>query len=106
MQLSCLQVVCEELEWLPFYYEDVPTPIVETEGREEMLKGQVISRALNMCSYWMTSFIKYSSWLENPSNVKAARFLSKGYVNIQFLVMILTLFYTYGFVTNISNISQ
>ncbi|KAM0899072.1 hypothetical protein ACQ4PT_021513 [Festuca glaucescens] len=74
-----VEVVCEELEWLPFYYEDVPTPIVDTEGREEMLKGEVISRVLNMCSYWMTSFIKYSSWLENPSNVKAARFLSKGH---------------------------
>jgi hypothetical protein len=84
VRLSCLQVVCEELEWLPFYYEDVPTPIVDTEGGEEMLKGEVISRVLNMCSYWMTSFIKYSSWLENPSNVKAARFLSKGYANVQF----------------------
>jgi len=28
----------------------------------------------------MTSFIKYSSWLEDPSNVKAAKFLSKGHV--------------------------
>ncbi|ONM02515.1 LETM1-like protein [Zea mays] len=28
----------------------------------------------------MTSFTKYSSWLENPSNVKAAKFLSKGHV--------------------------
>uniref|UniRef100_A0ACD5Y7Q7 Uncharacterized protein n=1 Tax=Avena sativa TaxID=4498 RepID=A0ACD5Y7Q7_AVESA len=74
-----VEVVCEELEWLPFYYEDVPSPTVDTEGREEMLKGEVISRVLNMCSYWMTSFIKYSSWLENPSNVKAARFLSKGH---------------------------
>ncbi|CAM0911545.1 unnamed protein product [Alopecurus aequalis] len=74
-----VEVVCEELEWLPFYYEDVPTPIVDTEGREEMLNEEVISRMLNMCSYWMTSFIKYSSWLENPSNVKAARFLSKGH---------------------------
>uniref|UniRef100_A0ACD6AGV7 Uncharacterized protein n=1 Tax=Avena sativa TaxID=4498 RepID=A0ACD6AGV7_AVESA len=74
-----VEVVCEELEWLPFYYEDVPIPTVDTEGREEMLKGEVISRVLSMCSYWMTSFIKYSSWLENPSNVKAARFLSKGH---------------------------
>lgn len=74
-----VEVVCEELEWLPFYYEDVPTQVVDTEGREEMLNGEVISRVLNVCSYWMTSFIKYSSWLENPSNVKAARFLSKGH---------------------------
>ncbi|KQJ98708.1 uncharacterized protein LOC100844293 isoform X4 [Brachypodium distachyon] len=74
-----VEVVCEELEWFPFYYEDVPTPTTDTEDREEMPKAEVLSRVLNVCSYWMTSFIKYSSWLENPSNVKAARFLSKGH---------------------------
>ncbi|KAL6859075.1 hypothetical protein ACP4OV_018077 [Aristida adscensionis] len=73
-----VEVVCEELEWLPFYNSDVPTT-TDKEGSEEMPKGEVISRVLNVCSYWMTSFIKYSSWLENPSNVKAARFLSKGH---------------------------
>ncbi|KAG8087353.1 hypothetical protein GUJ93_ZPchr0010g11299 [Zizania palustris] len=72
-----VEVVCEELEWLPFYNGDVPAATIE--GREEMHKGEIISRMLYVCSYWMTSFIKYSSWLENPSNVKAARFLSKGH---------------------------
>jgi hypothetical protein len=78
--LSQLQVVCEELEWLPFYNGDMSTAATDTESREEMPREEIISRVLNVCSYWMTSFIKYSSWLENPSNVKAARFLSKGYV--------------------------
>ncbi|XBI38336.1 hypothetical protein VPH35_123391 [Triticum aestivum] len=78
-----VEVVCEELEWLPFYYEDVPTPIVNTEGRKEMPKRELISRVLNVCTYWMTSFIKYSSWLENPLNVKAARFLSKGHAMLR-----------------------
>ncbi|VAI75501.1 unnamed protein product [Triticum turgidum subsp. durum] len=78
-----VEVVCEELEWLPFYYEDVPTPIVDTEGREEMPKRELISRVLHVCTYWMTSFIKYSSWLENPLNVKAARFLSKGHAMLR-----------------------
>jgi hypothetical protein len=72
-----VEVVCEELEWLPFYSGDVPAATIE--GREDVHKGEIISRVLNVCSYWMTSFIKYSSWLENPSNVKAARFLSKGH---------------------------
>ncbi|KAG2579419.1 hypothetical protein PVAP13_6NG279200 [Panicum virgatum] len=76
-----VEVVCEELEWLPFYNNDVPSAKTDTEGREEVSKGEeVISRVLNVCSYWMTSFIKYSSWLEDPSNVKAAKFLSKGHV--------------------------
>ncbi|RCV31552.1 hypothetical protein SETIT_6G187300v2 [Setaria italica] len=74
-----VEVVCEELEWLPFYYGDVPSATTDTEGRQEVSKGEVISRVLNVCSYWMTSFIKYSSWLEDPSNVKAAKFLSKGH---------------------------
>ncbi|GJN03821.1 hypothetical protein PR202_ga21303 [Eleusine coracana subsp. coracana] len=74
-----VEVVCEELEWLPFYSDDMPTAATDAEGREEMSREEVISRVLNVCSYWMTSFIKYSSWLENPSNVKAARFLSKGH---------------------------
>ncbi|CAO2162971.1 unnamed protein product [Urochloa humidicola] len=74
-----VEVVCEELEWLPFYSDDVPSGTTDTEGRKEVSKGEVISRVLNMCSYWMTSFIKYSSWLEDPSNVKAAKFLSKGH---------------------------
>lgn len=78
--LSHLQVVCEELEWLPFYSDDLSTAATDAEVREEMPREEVISRVLNVCSYWMTSFIKYSSWLENPSNVKAAKFLSKGYV--------------------------
>jgi len=79
IRLSHLQVVCEELEWLPFYNNDVPSAKTDTEGREEVSKGEeVISRVLNVCSYWMTSFIKYSSWLEDPSNVKAAKYLSKG----------------------------
>lgn len=75
-----VEVVCEELEWLPFYNDDVLSAKTDTEGREEVPKGEVISRVLNVCSYWMTSFTKYSSWLENPSNVKAAKFLSKGHV--------------------------
>ncbi|ONM02513.1 LETM1-like protein [Zea mays] len=74
-----VEVVCEELEWLPFYNDDVLSAKTDTEGREEVPKGEVISRVLNVCSYWMTSFTKYSSWLENPSNVKAAKFLSKGF---------------------------
>ncbi|RLN05575.1 hypothetical protein C2845_PM13G20470 [Panicum miliaceum] len=74
-----VEVVCEELEWLPFYNNDVPSAKTDTGGREEVSKGEVISRVLNVCSYWMTSFIKYSSWLEDPSNVKAAKFLSKGH---------------------------
>lgn len=77
-----LQVVCEELEWLPFYQST--SSMASSDGNvkgEGKSTEEVISRVLSVCSYWMTSFIKYSTWLENPSHIKAARYLSKGYGN-------------------------
>lgn len=50
--------------------------------RDGSPREEAITQSLNVCSYWMTTFIKYSKWLENPSNIKAARFLSRGYVNM------------------------
>ena len=76
-----LQVVCEELEWLPFYRSNTADTkqTDDTKGQQEGIpRGEAISLVLDVCSYWMTSFIKYSVWLENPSNIKAARFLSRG----------------------------
>ncbi|XP_020110980.1 uncharacterized protein LOC109725950 isoform X3 [Ananas comosus] len=75
-----VEVVCEELEWLPFYQST--SSIASSDGNvkgEGTSTEEVISRVLSVCSYWMTSFIKYSTWLENPSHIKAARYLSKGH---------------------------
>ncbi|OAY78101.1 LETM1 and EF-hand domain-containing protein anon-60Da, mitochondrial [Ananas comosus] len=75
-----VEVVCEELEWLPFYQST--SSIASSDGNvkgEGTSTEEVISRVLCVCSYWMTSFIKYSTWLENPSHIKAARYLSKGH---------------------------
>nr|GFC96155.1 hypothetical protein [Tanacetum cinerariifolium] len=44
---------------------------------------EAIPVVLDVCSHWIQSFIKYSKWLENPSNVKAARFLSRGHNILQ-----------------------
>ncbi|WCJ34247.1 LETM1-like protein [Euphorbia peplus] len=77
-----VEVVCEELDWLPFY----PGSTVNAKQnhghgkkREGPPNAEAIPQVLDVCSYWMQSFIKYSKWLENPSNVKAARFLSRGH---------------------------
>ncbi|KAG4982361.1 hypothetical protein JHK87_027110 [Glycine soja] len=40
--------------------------------------AEAVRQAFDVCSHWMQSFIKYSTWLESPSNVKAAEFLSTG----------------------------
>uniref|UniRef100_A0A1J3EFU5 LETM1 domain-containing protein YLH47, mitochondrial n=1 Tax=Noccaea caerulescens TaxID=107243 RepID=A0A1J3EFU5_NOCCA len=79
-----VEVVCEELEWLPFYpsLKD-PQSAEQAHGRRRKPEGppnyDALPQILNVCSYWLQSFIKYSKWPENPSNVKAAKFLSKGH---------------------------
>lgn len=77
-----VEVVCEELEWLPFYQSNLPDAkqMIENKSKQEgILRRDAISLVLDVCSYWMTSFIKYSTLLENPSNIKATRFLSRGH---------------------------
>ncbi|KAL1196958.1 hypothetical protein V5N11_024756 [Cardamine amara subsp. amara] len=79
-----VEVVCEELDWIPFY----PTrkdsqPAEQSHGHRSKPQGppnyDALPQILNVCSHWLQSFIKYSKWPENPSNVKAAKFLSKGH---------------------------
>ncbi|GLT62715.1 hypothetical protein SLA2020_353310 [Shorea laevis] len=77
-----VEVVCEELDWLPFYAgnNDIPKQSHSHRSkREGPPNAEAISEVLDVCSHWMQSFIKYSKWLENPSNVKATRFLSRGH---------------------------
>ncbi|XP_078447113.1 uncharacterized protein LOC144715999 isoform X2 [Wolffia australiana] len=73
-----VEVVCEELDWLPFYLVNFHVT-KQNPGN----KSQVIAQVLETCSHWMESFIKYSTWVENPSNIKAARFLSKGHNKLE-----------------------
>ncbi|XP_022767017.1 uncharacterized protein LOC111311683 isoform X2 [Durio zibethinus] len=77
-----VEVVCEELDWLPFYPGIVSTSKL-SHGHKSIQEGppniKAIPQVLDVCSHWMQSFIKYSRWLENPSNVKAAKFLSRGH---------------------------
>ncbi|KAJ8479193.1 hypothetical protein OPV22_022920 [Ensete ventricosum] len=75
-----VEVVCEELDWLPFYRSSISNVKIDNkDNKEGITKREAISQVLKVCSYWITSFIKYSTWLENPSHIKAARFLSKGH---------------------------
>ncbi|KAK1429259.1 hypothetical protein QVD17_11465 [Tagetes erecta] len=80
-----VEVVCEELDWLPFYPGNIDTQ-KHPHGHKSK-KGppneDAVPVVLDVCSHWIQSFIKYSKWLENPSNVKAARFLSRGHKILQ-----------------------
>ncbi|KAK3002693.1 hypothetical protein RJ639_018780 [Escallonia herrerae] len=77
-----VEVVCEELDWLCFYPRNSDTS-KSSHGHRTKQEGppnaEAIPLVLDVCSHWIQSFIKYSKWLENPSNVKAARFVSRGY---------------------------
>ncbi|XP_018820044.1 uncharacterized protein LOC108990507 [Juglans regia] len=77
-----VEVVCEELDWLPFYPGNIGTQ-GQLHGHKSKREGppnaEAISQIIDVCSHWMQSFIKHSKWLEKPSNVKAAKFLSRGH---------------------------
>ncbi|CAI0462604.1 unnamed protein product [Linum tenue] len=76
-----VEVVCEELDWLQFYpgHDNTLKQSHGHENKDNPPNAEAIPQVLDVCSHWMQSFIKYSKWLKNPSNVKAARFLSKGH---------------------------
>lgn len=81
-----VEVVCEELDWLPFYPGSSATfkrNMGHKRKEESPPNPEAIPLALDVCSHWIQSFIKYSKWLENPSNVKAAGFLSKGHEKLK-----------------------
>ncbi|XP_059646624.1 uncharacterized protein LOC132293255 isoform X2 [Cornus florida] len=81
-----VEVVCEELDWLPLYPGNIGTPKF-SHGHGSKTKSppnaEAIPKVLDVCSHWMQSFIKYSNWLENPSNIKAARFLTRGHKKLR-----------------------
>lgn len=77
-----VEVVCEELDWLPFY-PGYSNTYKSSHGHNSKVEGspnkEAVLQAVEVCSRWIRVFIKHSKWVENPSNVKAARFLSNGH---------------------------
>ncbi|KAK7392644.1 hypothetical protein VNO78_21088 [Psophocarpus tetragonolobus] len=77
-----VEVVCEELDWLPFY-PGITSVTKQSHMHRSKQEGppnaEAVPQAFDVCSHWMQSFIKYSTWPESPSNVKAAEFLSTGH---------------------------
>ncbi|KAI3823351.1 hypothetical protein L1987_04786 [Smallanthus sonchifolius] len=80
-----VEVVCEELDWLPFYPGGIDTQkgLHGHKTKKGPPNEEAVPIVLDVCSHWIQSFIKYSIWVENPSNVKAARFLSRGHKILQ-----------------------
>lgn len=81
-----VEVVCEEMDWLPFYPEGLTTGRQVHEnrrGHQSVSKMEAVTLALDVCSHWVQHFIKYSVWLEKPSHIKAARFLSTSHSKLE-----------------------
>ncbi|XP_019153470.1 PREDICTED: uncharacterized protein LOC109149932 isoform X1 [Ipomoea nil] len=79
-----VEVVCEELDWLPFYPGFSSNTKCKLEHRsKELPNSEAVLLVLDVCCYWTQSFIRYSRWLENPVNVKAARYVSTMHVKIK-----------------------
>nr|GMC79446.1 uncharacterized protein LOC109149932 isoform X1 [Ipomoea batatas] len=79
-----VEVVCEELDWLPFYPGFSSNTKCKLEHRsKELPNSEAVLLVLDVCCYWTQSFIRYSRWLENPANVKAARYVSTMHVKIK-----------------------
>ena len=81
-----MQVVCDEMEWLPFY-PVVSNPVVSHDdhgengkvksgvGKVEKLLAIVV--AVQVCSLWVQSFVEHNVWIRQPEGIRAATFLSK-----------------------------
>lgn len=81
-----VEVVCEEMDWLPFYPEGSTMGRQVQENRrvhQSVSKMEAVTLALDVCSHWMQHFLKYSVWLEKPSHIKAARFLSTSHSKLE-----------------------
>ncbi|XP_024519800.1 uncharacterized protein LOC9648011 [Selaginella moellendorffii] len=66
-----VEVVCEELEWLPLLPE---ASLLGNSGASDTV---AIYTVLNVCSRWVPDFLKYSTWVQDPSGSRVVDFLIK-----------------------------
>ncbi|KAJ7548160.1 hypothetical protein O6H91_07G000700 [Diphasiastrum complanatum] len=83
-----IEVVCEELEWLPFYSnEELSTPRLDAKekGIQKLSKveGEAISKALEVCSNWVEAFMNHNDWLDQSSGIQASKFLLNSELRLQ-----------------------
>ncbi|KAH9542515.1 hypothetical protein CY35_13G011400 [Sphagnum magellanicum] len=77
-----IEVVCEEMEWLPFYPGSPQSAAHGEHGNVMGMVGKVekqagIIVALQVCSMWVDSFLQHSTWVQQPQGILSATFLQK-----------------------------
>ncbi|XP_024394621.1 uncharacterized protein [Physcomitrium patens] len=78
-----VEVVCEEMEWLSFYPGSPPAKSHNEHkkvmsGVSKAEKQMALGVAIQMCSSWVGSFGRYSTWVLQPQGFRGATFLEKG----------------------------
>mgnify|MGYP007117652413 FL=1 len=63
------------MEWLPFY----PAPAsTSSNGHNEQSSSpnlEAIILGLDQCSQWISDFLKYGTWVQQPAGARALSFL-------------------------------
>lgn len=75
-----IEVVCEEMDWLPFYPVSSSSAEHLFHGHSEPLTSlnlEATTNALEQCSRWIGDFMKYSTWVQQPSGARTKAFLLK-----------------------------
>ena len=73
-----VQVACEEMKWLPFYPTSASTTSnasQEPGKKASATNVEVINSGLDLCSQWISHFLKYSTWVQQPAGARALSFL-------------------------------
>ncbi|MCO5591723.1 hypothetical protein L7F22_045715 [Adiantum nelumboides] len=75
-----IEVVCEEMDWLPFYPVSSSSAEHLFHGHNEPMTSlnlESILKALEQCSRWISDFMRYSTWVQQPGGARAKAFLLK-----------------------------
>jgi hypothetical protein len=70
------------MEWLPFYPGSPQSAAHGEHGNVMGMVGKVekqagIIVALQVCSMWVDSFLRHSTWVQQPQGILSATFLQK-----------------------------
>nr|XP_024356431.1 uncharacterized protein LOC112272673 isoform X2 [Physcomitrium patens] len=80
-----IEVVCEEMEWLPFYPVSATAVSLDAHEEDSEVKSRVgkvekllaIAVSAQVCSLWVKNFVEHNVWIRQPEGTRAATFLLK-----------------------------
>ena len=61
------------MEWLPFY--PAPASTSSNGHNEQSSSPNLEAIILGQCSQWISDFLKYGTWVQQPAGARALSFL-------------------------------